>query len=498
MVIVRPTIADRVAAFAAKTPTAIALRCREDALRYDELQSRAEAVAAELHAHGVSSGSVVGIRMRSDIASIVALFGVWAAGAVVLALNPRLPEEALAALVERAGASAVLQHDDGTGLRLGPGATGGTLAHRLPSDAAVIATTSGTTGAPRAVIHRHSALMAQVQAMRDAYTITPDDVILISSPLASLPVMLCGPLLAAAFGATCTIVPRYDRDEIIRTIAADRATICTIAPAFFHDMLDLPVNGEAGIDLSSVRAFHYGATPTDPDMVLAFERRFGVNARQGYGSTEVPNTIAGDGLAGERRYGSAGRALPFARVVIESSDGVALPPGAVGEITIEPNVEHALPWEPMIGYLGDHEGTARVLSGGRLRMGDLGYLDDDGFLFVVARAADVIIRGGINVYPREIEPMLLHVHGVIDAMVAGAPDRRLGQVIVGYIQVAPGAEGDADRILRDVNALLPSEKRLAEVIIADALPRDEFGKPAARPVGDQSRSATAMSESAKS
>jgi long-chain acyl-CoA synthetase len=485
------TILGRVAQWAETSPNRVALRAGERKLTYGDLLGAVDGVAAVLAVRGIGAGARVGVVTGSTPEHIVAILGAWKVGAVVIGLNPRQrPEDHLVTL-RNCGARSLLLDDDASinwpvgdeiaGVDLSLVDVGDDTAAvsgwELPPGVAAIYPTSGTTGNPRAVAHSHPALIAQLYAMRDLYDVQPNDSLLVSSPLSSLSVLLCGPLLALYFGASCSILARYDHREICARVREDRVTLCTIAPAFFHDMIGLSDIESAHVDLSSVRAIHYGATPTDPLLIANFERRFHVRASQGYGSTECPNTVVGEGLHEARRAGSAGRVLPFATIVIEGADGGTLPSGQVGEITFGPNPGHPRPMEPMIGYLGDPGDTARSLAGGRLHMGDLGYLDELGYLFIVGRTKDVINRGGVNIYPSEIERLLFAEAVVLDAVVVGARDERLGEIAVAYVQLEdPENQWRADEVLARVNAQLPSEKRLSEVRVANSLPRDEFGK----------------------
>jgi long-chain acyl-CoA synthetase len=183
--------------------------------------------------------------------------------------------------------------------------------------------------------------------------------------------------------------------------------------------------------------------------------------------------VATDPIEGERRPGSVGRALPHVRITAIDDDWNDLPPGEVGDLCSGPTVDGA--YEPMRAYLGQSEATAEALRDGRLRWGDVGYVDEEGFVFLVDRRHDVIIRGGMNVYPRQVEEVAYELEGVVECAVVGMPDARLGEVPVAFVRTTAGGP-DAGAVLGFVNARVPRYARLAEVRLVEDFPRNALGK----------------------
>jgi acyl-CoA synthetase (AMP-forming)/AMP-acid ligase II len=243
-------------------------------------------------------------------------------------------------------------------------------------------------------------------------------------------------------------------------------------PTMLFDLAALPE--EAGADFGSVRYVMTGGAPLTPRTRAEFERRFDLRICNVYGQTEAPMVVSADPLEGERPAGSVGRALPHVRLSIRDDQGTELPPGEVGEVC----VGSAQPgsYEPMLGYLGRPEATAETLRDGVLHTGDVGYLDADGFLFLVDRLNDVIVRGGVNVYPAEVEAVLMRHDDVEECAVFGVPSERLGEVPAAAVVARPGSGLEPDRLARWLEELLAPYKRPVEIVLRDELPKNVMGK----------------------
>jgi long-chain acyl-CoA synthetase len=222
-------------------------------------------------------------------------------------------------------------------------------------------------------------------------------------------------------------------------------------------------------DTSSVRFAICGAAPASQQLLESTESRFGFPVVEGYGLTEATCAVTVNPLSGPRKIGTVGVALPGQRVAVMAPDGTFPPPGARGEVVIQgPTV--------MQGYLNRPDATAEAMREGWLHTGDVGILDDDGYLRIVDRIKDMIIRGGENIYPKEIETVLQGAPGVIEAAVIGAPDEVYGEVPVAYVATYPGATLDLDELTALCRERLTKIKVPTSIHVLDALPKNPLGK----------------------
>jgi long-chain acyl-CoA synthetase len=222
-------------------------------------------------------------------------------------------------------------------------------------------------------------------------------------------------------------------------------------------------------DLSCLRYVACGAAPLAPRLARELERRVpSVTVLEGYGCTESSSIITATPPAG-RRLGTVGIPVPGVEVRVVADDGAPLPPGRDGEIVLRgPNV--------MAGYWGDEDGTAQALAGGWLHTGDVGHLDRDGYLTIVDRKKDLIIRGGFNVFPRDVEDVLMQHPAVAAAAVVGRPDPRLGEEVVAFVALRPGADRSPDAVMEFARERLAATRRPRDIRVLDAIPLTAVGK----------------------
>jgi long-chain acyl-CoA synthetase len=488
-------VASQLDRWADHSPLKTALRTAEGEWSYTDLSLRAGGIASRLDGLGLVKGDRVGVLAGSNAELVAAMYGVWKLGAIAVLLNPQLAAADIRRQALNAGARVIVVDEDPARcakaaevtsqadgiwvLHAGSCPAAAIPAVELdPGDIAVIAYTSGTTGIAKGAAHTHGAMQTQVEMIQAHYSAIPQDEILSLLPLYLFSIFLVGPMLALSVGASCRILARYDAADVVRLIGRDHTTIAAAVPLFFYDLRELANGHAAGLDLSSLRVITSGGAPLDEALRDDLERRFGFRLVQLYGMTEAPAIVTSDPMSGGRKPGSVGQALPHIRVTIEDDEGRELPPGAIGDVCASAvdTGPFAGRYTPMSRYWGMPGQTAEALRGGKLHTGDVGYLDEEGFLYLVDRKKDIIIRGGMNVYPREVERMLSGDGRVAECVVVGAPHERYGEVPVAYARLRPGAQATGGELLDVANQRLPSSQKLEAVWVVEDFPRNSLGK----------------------
>jgi long-chain acyl-CoA synthetase len=429
-------------------------------LSYRQLDKASDRLAAALAAAGIKPGDFIALQLPNIPQFLISYFGILKAGGVVVPLNVLLkaPEVAFhlgdsgarilitweGILAEAAkGAEAagldqiyVVGHagDSGVGVPferlLAVEVPRFEMATRQPTDTAVVVYTSGTTGRPKGAELTHLQLYMNADIPGRLFNVQPDDIVITVLPLFHVFGLSSILDICVRFGCTMSLVPRFTSDAVLTAIQRDRATIFEGVPTMFADLLAYP--DLDSYDLSSLRIAISGGASIPAPLLDAFEERFGLVILEGYGLTETASTTTFNVSADERRAYSVGKPIWGTQTQVWDEHGRPLPPGPehVGEI-----VTRGL--HVMKGYLHSPEATAAAFTGDWLQTGDLGYFDEDGFLFIVSRKKELIIRGGYNVYPSEIENVL-HAHpAVAEAAVVGIPDERLGEEVMAVVIVRP-------------------------------------------------------------
>jgi len=425
-------------------------------LTYAQLDAASDRVAASLAAGGIRPGDRVALQLPNIPQFLMSYFGILKAGAVAVPLNVMLKAPEVAYHLGDSGARLLITWEGILGEAVKGAQAAGLdqiyavghandqdgavpferllaveapryeMAMRSPADTAVIIYTSGTTGRPKGAELTHVQLYMNADIPGRLFGIKPDDIAIAALPLFHVFGLSSVLNLCVRFGCTMSLIPRFTAAAVLEAIQRDRATIFDGVPTMFADLLSHP--DLDGYDLSSLRVAISGGASIPAPLLDAFEERFGVMILEGYGLTETASTTTFNVSAEERRVYSVGKPIWGTQTQVWDDEGRPLPPGPenVGEV-----VTRGL--HVMKGYWHDPEATAAVFSGDWLRTGDLGYFDKDGFLFIVSRKKEVIIRGGYNVYPSEIENVL-HAHpAVAEAAVVGVPDERLGQEVMAVI-----------------------------------------------------------------
>ena len=457
-------------------PLGPALADDDGALDNAALLARTESAASVLTAHGVGEGDVVAVLLPNRVDLIIALFAAWRLGAAVTPINPVLGDAEARYQLTDAGARVVVtdtERDLGVPA-LAPAALAEGEATGLPerrprpdSDLALLIYTSGTTGSPKGVMLTHANLDAMTASFAEWFELGAEDHSLLVLPLFHANGIVLGTLTPLRAGGRVTITGRFSRDRFFDDVERVRPTYFSAVPAIYALLSTLP--DDIRPDTSSLRFGVCGAAPMPVEAIERFEDRFGITIVEGYGLSETTTASTINPLRGPRKPGTVGLPLPGQRVDVVDAEGRPVPVGERGEVVISGPVV-------MAGYLGRPEETARTIVDGRLRTGDIGCFDEDGYLRIVDRIKDMIIRGGENVYPKEIENALYAHPDVHEAAVVGRPDDVLGEVPVAFVSLVPGSTASAPELSAHAARLLARFKQPEVIEIVAEIPKNPVGK----------------------
>ncbi len=467
-------------------PESVALQGEEATWTYGRFLDGIAAVAGALRAHGVEPGDRVLLIAPSVPEFPPAYFGTLAAGATVVAMNPLATVSEISYVLEDSSCVAALVWHECTDAatsacgeevelwRLGPALDGVPEAPpsagpepRAEDDTAVILYTSGTTGRPKGAELTHANLLATVAAFTEMLEISADDRTGTALPLSH--VFGGSVVMAAALsnGAALSLLRRFDAGDTLEMIATDRLTIFAGVPSMYNAILHESADKPA--DTSTLRVCLSGGASLPDEVLKGFAERLGTAILEGYGLTETAGAATFNGLHRPRKAGYVGLPMPGTSVRVVDTEGNDVGPEEVGEVLIKgPTV--------MKGYRGRLEATAETIRDGWLHTGDLGARDAEGDLQIVDRIKDLIIRGGYNIYPREVEEVLYGHPDIVEVVVAGVDDDHFGEEVAAVVALRPGAEPDAEAIRLWAKERLSRYKvpRLWQFV--DALPKGSTGK----------------------
>jgi long-chain acyl-CoA synthetase len=454
--------------------------------------SRVRALAGWLREEGIRSGDVVAAMLPNRVELAMLLFAAWRVAAVLTPLNPGLTaEEANYQLADSKArltvvdAASFAKIDRSVSLVAAVDElwTVGGLNELPPAVAepdrlALLIYTSGTTGRPKGVMLDHGNISAMTDMIVEALRLGSSDRALLILPLFHASGLLMSVVAPLAAGGSAHIGARFDAQTFWMEIERTRPTFVSAVPTIFTHLAALPDGAKT--DASWLRFVLCCAAPAPIEELRAFERRYGVPVIEGYGLSEATFCSTINPVDGRRKAGSVGLPLAGQEVRIADGEGHFLPAGRTGEIVVRgPNV--------MRGYLGRPDDTARALQGGWLHTGDVGHFDDGGHLYLVDRVRDMIIRGGENVYPREIESVLHGHPAVLEAVVVGRPDAILGEEPVAFVSLRSGRTVEPEELIEHCRKSLARFKVPRAIYIEASLPKNPMGKLVKGPLRERVR-----------
>jgi long-chain acyl-CoA synthetase len=458
-------------------------------LSYGELDAAAARAAGLLRAKGVEPGDRIGMQLPNVPYFPIVYYGVLRLGAVVVPMNPLLKrnevayhlsdsgarvilgwhdfEEAASGGSEKASAECILVVSGEFEELLTEAEVVGEVTERQNDDPAVIIYTSGTTGTPKGATLTHANLRAGADVGRDLVDAGPESVTVGTLPLFHVFGMNSIMNVTVRARGLMTLVPRFEPGKVLELIERDRATTFGGVPTMYGALLNHPDRDQH--DFSSLEFCISGGAPLPVEVLRGFDEAFGCKILEGYGLSETTGMSTFNTRDRERKPGSIGVPVGGTEVRIVDEDDNDVEPGEPGELVSRgPFV--------MRGYWNNDEATEAVMQGGWFHTGDVATVDEDGYLFIVDRKKDLIIRGGYNVYPREIEEVLYGHPAVLEAAVLGVPHPALGEEVGAAVVLKEGRHADADELRDYTKEQLAAYKYPRVIWFADELPKGGTGK----------------------
>jgi long-chain acyl-CoA synthetase len=479
-------LASNLARTAQAHPAKPAIILDDIVIPYAALAQGAARLAGWLRTLGVEPGDRVVLNMPNLPQFPIIYYGILWAGGVVVPMNPLFKAREVAFALRDSGAKAAFAWEGmaeearagaqevgvpfipvGTSFSAELGAHEPVaLVDRDDEDTAVILYTSGTTGTPKGAELTHANMRRNAEATVHLVDATSEDVVFGGLPLFHSFGQTCGMNMAVACGATLTLLPRFEPAKALEVLERDRVTIMEGVPTMYVALVQHP---DKSADTSALRVSVSGGASLPVEVLRGFEAAFDAILLEGYGLSETSPVASFNHADRERKPGSIGQPIEGVEFRLVDADWNDTPEGAIGEIAIKGH-------NVMKGYLNKPEATAEVMRDGWFRTGDLARRDDEGYYYIVDRAKDMIIRGGYNVYPREIEEVLYEHPAVATAAVIGVPDATHGEEIAAAVTLKPGASATEDELREYVKARVAAYKYPRIVWVTETLPLTPTGK----------------------
>jgi long-chain acyl-CoA synthetase len=484
-----PNLASLMTRHAAEAPKRPAVKLDDAVVSYGALDEASARLAGLLAAHGVQVGDRVGLILPNVPYFPITLLGILRLGAVAVPMNPLLKDREVAYHLSDSGARLVFAwHQFAAAAREGAEAAGAdcilvapgefegllggadsarVLVERDAEDTAVIIYTSGTTGTPKGAELTHRNLLDSADVAFDLVDSGPESVAFGALPLFHVFGMNSGLNAIMRAGGSMTLLPRFEPGKALEIIQRDRVDIFLGVPTMYAAMLHHPERD--AYDTSTLSLCVSGGAAMPVEVLRGFEAAFGCKVLEGYGLSETCAMATFNRPDRERKAGSIGTPVAGVQIRLVDEQDRDVPEGEVGELVIRsPHV--------MKDYFGRPEATAEVMRGGWFHTGDMATVDEDGYYYIVDRKKDLIIRGGYNVYPREIEEVLYEHPAVLEAAVIGVPHEALGEEVAAVVALKPGVDAGEDDLRAYVKERVAAYKYPRQVFVVDDLPKGPTGK----------------------
>jgi long-chain acyl-CoA synthetase len=479
-------------ATARRYPDRPALRCDDLEFTFNQFDAAAARVATLLERDGIEPGDRVGLMLPNTPAFAVGFYGILRRGAVAVPMNPLLKAREIEFYLTNTGARAMfatpafaeqavegaaaadaqcwLADDAGLAKMTSDLPEQAYPVERAETDAAVVLHTSGTTGKPKGAVLTHRGLdRNQEVTARTLIEIGPEDVVMGCLPLFHVFGLTCGLNASVAVGAMLTLLPRFEPRKAIEVVARDRVTVFEGVPTMYSAMLGVATEVDPDAT-ASLRVCVSGGASLPVQVLADFEKAFSTTILEGYGLSEASPVASFNHPDRDRKPGSIGTPIEGVEMRVVDLNGDEVPSGDSGEIQIRGH-------NVMKGYWNLPEATATAISDdGWFATGDIGRVDDDGYYYIVDRKKDLIIRGGLNVYPREVEEVLYEHPDVAEAVVIGLPHDSLGEEIGAAVTLKDGAQSGPDKLREFVKQRVAAYKYPRHIWIMDELPKGPTGK----------------------
>ncbi|MDA8234872.1 MAG: long-chain fatty acid--CoA ligase [Clostridia bacterium] len=465
-------------------------------LTYAELAKAMDFLATGLQNLGLKKGDRVALQLLNAPEFVISFYAILRFGGVVVPLNPLYTARELEIIMADSGAKALITATPHLGAIEGIRASLPEFRHLILTDGerqpdrilltdlysdgilvfpepdenelAELIFTSGTTGRPKGAMLSHKNLYSNACLVRDEMQISQEERTLLVAPLFHIAAQTAFLNSTLIQGGTCYLLERWTKDDtVLQTIQNQKITYFFGVPAMYQFMLASP--SFDNYDLSSLRKPFSGGAPLPVETFNNWREKTGVEIVEGYGLSETSPACTRNPYLGTKKPGSIGKAYPGLEVKIFDDQDCELPPGQVGEIVVRGS-------NVMMGYWNNPDATAEAMRNQWFHTGDMAYADDEGYIFIVDRKKDVIIRGGTNIYPREVEEVIYRFPGILEAAVIGIPDQAMGEEMLAFIALKNGVKINLEELREFCKQELIYYKVPKHFVILEQLPRNASGK----------------------